>query len=365
MSANDDQRIRELLNRLVAMSPEPPPFPEEVIVTQREPQRRGRPLLLFAGAAALVLAFALIPVLLSGGGPEPVGTTLPVVDQTTVVTTVIPQTTVPTDTTVPDTTVPQELLSYPTEVYFVQSPENSFTGNPALAPFYTTVEGPEGSAVELLTLRLLTAGELTLPPGFGNGVPDGVEFIAADVDSDGILVIDVNEAFRAGAGGLLADMTMLNQLVYTVTQNPGVTGALFRIGGQTIQDFGTDGLDISDPLTRETFRDSLNSVIITEPVIFGGDGLPQVAGIANVFEATVSLEIVDQTSGDVVYEDFDTATCGTGCWGEFEFFLDTPALTPDALIRVFWHSPEDGRPSDIVTIPVVDGSFWDFLGDQG
>ena len=34
MSGTDDQRMKDLADRLVAMSPEPPPFPEEHIVTQ-------------------------------------------------------------------------------------------------------------------------------------------------------------------------------------------------------------------------------------------------------------------------------------------------------------------------------------------
>ncbi len=85
-----------------------------------------------------------------------------------------------------------------------------------------------------------------------------------------------------------------------------------------------------------------------------------IAGFANVFEATVSLEVVD-SSGNVVQEDFTTATCGTGCWGAYQFEVDYPFVGGET-IRVFWHSAEDGSPSDVVSIPVLwdDPDGWEF-----
>ena len=42
-----------------------------------------------------------------------------------------------------------------------------------------------------------------------------------------------------------------------------------------------------------------------------------IAGTANVFEATVTVRILD-AAGNVLVEDFTTATCGTGCRGDYE-----------------------------------------------
>ncbi|HEX9865197.1 MAG TPA: hypothetical protein VGC03_09545, partial [Acidimicrobiia bacterium] len=67
MSGYDDQRMKDLADRLVAMSPEPPPFPEEVTVTQPRVSRSS-PVLMFAGAAVIVLVLAAIPLLLFRGG---------------------------------------------------------------------------------------------------------------------------------------------------------------------------------------------------------------------------------------------------------------------------------------------------------
>lgn len=366
--SRDDQWMRELANRLVAMAPEPPPFPEEeVTLTTRVKSSRPRPMLAFVGAALLVLVGAAIPILLNSTNSQPpVGTTTPPPVDTTEApgTTTSPPTTEPaTETTVPtDTTEPPPVnATSETAVFLVQDPENSLIGNPALVAFWTEVEGAEGVPVELLRLQLLTE-ELDIPaPGFYNAIPEGVEFLGVDRENDTLLV-EVNEAFRAGAGGLLADMTMLNQIVYTATYLSDADLVRFLIDGQVITDFGTDGLDLSAGVTRETFRDSLNLVLVTHP-IYIGDGLPQVQGMANVFEATVSLEIVDP-DGEVVYQDFTTATCGTGCWGEYAFSLDTPALTPDSLVRVFWNSPEDGSRRDVVYVPFAENAVWDLLGED-
>lgn len=363
--SRDDQRMRELANRLVAMAPEPPPFPEEeVTLTTHVKPSRARPMLAFVGAALLVLVGAAIPILLNSTNTQPpVGTTVP----PAVDTTEAPGTTQPSPTTEPvtETTAPTATTEPPsanvvheTAVFLLQDPDDSLMGNPALVAFWTEVEGGEGEPVELLRLQLLTEG-LELPaPGFYNAIPEGVEVLGVDRDDDTLLV-EVNEAFRAGAGGMLADMTMLNQLVYTATYLNEADRVVFLIEGEPIVDFGTDGLDISDGVTRETFLDSLNLVLVTHP-IYVGDGLPQVQGLANVFEATVSLEIVDP-DGEVVYQDFTTASCGTGCWGEYAFSLDTPALTPDSLVRVFWNSPEDGSRRDVVYIPFAEDATWDLL----
>ena len=74
----------------------------------------------------------------------------------------------------------------------------------------------------------------------------------------------------------------------------------------------------SDPATRADFADLLPPIMIESPVYWAssGDNPLVVNGTANVFEATVSLELLDQ-DGTVLWEGFTTATCGTGCRGDF------------------------------------------------
>lgn len=78
-----------------------------------------------------------------------------------------------------------------------------------------------------------------------------------------------------------------------------------------------------------------------------------VSGTADVFEATVSMRILD-ASGDVLVRDFTTATCGTGCRGEYEkslaFEVDE---AQDGTVEVWWDSPKDGSRQDVVRVPVT------------
>ena len=359
MSANDERKMKELAERMVAMSPEPPPFPGEVTVTQRD-RSRPSPILVFAGAALVVLILAAIPLLLSRGGGE-----IPPVATTTSTTLPGTETTVPPATTTTEPSPTTTVFTEPTgvHVFLTHDPENSFTGNPALVSFFSTVEaaGP-GEPAELLSLRLLTANDLAPPPGFASFVPDPVEVVSLSRSGESLVTVDMNQAFLDGAGGLLADFTMLNQLIFTATDGEVVTEVLFTVGGAPVTAFGGDGLDLTNPVSRETFLDNLNSVNLDSSSVGSGDGPLTVTGLANVFEATVSLEVVD-SDGNVVHEDFTTATCGTGCWGAFSFNIDYP-FTGEETIRVFWHSPEDGSPSDVVTIPVLwnDPDGWDLLG---
>ena len=357
MSSNDDQRMKDLVDRLVAMSPQPPPFPEEINVTQPS-KSKPSPILMFAGAAVIVLIVAAIPILLlnRGGGEVVIATTttstLPATatTQETVTSTTQPATT----TTTPESTTTTPAIGQGGMVVFLaQQPENSFTGNPAVVPFFANGDvlpaGPELSA-----LNLLTDNTLTPPPGFFTSIPVPVSVLGVEVDAvDHRIAIDMNHAFLEGSGtGLLGDFTMLNQLIFTATSEGGVTEVIFTVDGEPVTQFGTEGLDLSEPVGRDSFLDQLNPVIVDSAATGEGDSPLNITGFANVFEATVSLQLVDP-DGNVVYEDFTTASCGTGCWGAFSFHIEGIDFesTPITL-KVFWNSAEDGSPTDVVSIPV-------------
>lgn len=84
---------------------------------------------------------------------------------------------------------------------------------------------------------------------------------------------------------------------------------------------------------------------VTSPVVIVGD--------ADVFEATLSIRILD-AEGVELAASFTTASCGSGCRGEFstEVFFFTPQRQ-DGIIEVFESSAEDGSQVHLVQIPVV------------
>ena len=130
----------------------------------------------------------------------------------------------------------------------------------------------------------------------------------------------------------------LAQIVYTLTQFPTVTSV--EIDGKTY--------------TRKSFEEQTPAILVESPLPFEEVSLPITAsGTANTFEATFNYELV-APSGSVVFEDFVTATSGTGTRGTFEFTtdaLDHPAEGEWRLI-VFEPSAEDGSRTKLVEIPL-------------
>ena len=84
----------------------------------------------------------------------------------------------------------------------------------------------------------------------------------------------------------------------------------------------------------------------------GGQGR-NAAGTANVFEATVSLRILD-AGGKEIARTFTTATCGSGCRGDYSVSVPYRVDRPQAgTIVVFESSAKDGRPIHVVRVPVT------------
>ena len=354
MKKSDDQRMKDLTNRVVAMSPGPPPFPEEVTMTTPARKTTMKPLTVFAAAAVVVLLGFGIPFLLMNGGESPVA----VPDTTTTTSTPVETTTtsgLSTTTTAP-ILVPVQVPGVP--VFLFQSPENSFLGNPALVPVLLPVELPEDAddtdAIKA-AINILGDPDLTLSSIWKNAVPEGVEALEvrrAD-GTDNALSIEMNEAFLDGAGGLLADFTMLNQLIYTATALEGIEEVRFTVNNEPIVAFGSEGLGLESSVNRETFREgNLALIYLTEPVVADGDGTMRIVGISNTFEAAVNL-IVRDGAGEVVHEAFTNATCGTGCWGDFEFTIDEALVDADSTIEVLEYSAKDGEPANVITVPVT------------
>lgn len=359
-----EKKIKDLMARLVSMSPEPPPYPEEMPMARHESSKSPRPLLVFAAAAVVVIALAVPLLLFSGESPVADDTTTTTTTPAPTSTTPAPTSTTPevTPTTVEDTTDTTLAAEvWESVVYLIVAPENSFLGNPALVPVTIRVEDPSGGlSPDAYFTEALTAGG-SLPSGFDSAIPPAVELLDVtpqDIDGATVWVADMNEAFRDGAGGLLADYTMLNQLIYTITQGtPEIDQVLFTVNGEPVEAFGSEGLVLAEPVGRDDFIENLNPIFLNQPLV-SSNGTYPISGMANVFEASVSIAVIDG-AGEVVHEEFVTASCGTGCWGEFSTEIDGVLITPgESSIQVFTHSGEDGSPIDVVTVPIPSEGTW-------
>jgi hypothetical protein len=186
-------------------------------------------------------------------------------------------------------------------------------------------------------------GEQEASPALASAIPAGTRLLGVEV-ADGIATVDLSAEFTSG-GGSLSMRGRLAQVVFTLTRFEEIDGVRFLVEGVPTTVFGGEGVTVEDPARRAGFEDLLPAVMIESPPYWASDGgNPLVAsGTANVFEATVSLALRDQY-GAVVWEGFTTATCGTGCRGDFE--IEIPYEVDEAQLGtlVAWEtSMEDGR----------------------
>lgn len=362
---SSEKKMRELMARLVSMSPEPPPYPEGTLMAGHQ-KKTWRPGLVFATAAAVVAVLAL-PLILLGGDPDPVlsGST----------TTSTSTTTAETSTTNPGTTSTTPPVSTTTEefreaevggvVYLYQASENSAVGNPALVPFEAALTGSFDPGTDFFTAwQMFIEGREGLPLDFSTAVPADV-MVRSRVIEDDMIVADMNEAFLDGAvePGLLSDFTMLNQLIYTLTHDAPDMAVSFTVDGEPVGIFGTEGIELTEPVTRESFRDWMHVIDLTRPITPGDDGNYVVEGIANVFEATVSIAVINAAE-ETVHEEFVTASCGTGCWGDFSTTIDAELVVPgESSIRIFTHSAQDGSIVEAITVPIPEDDVWEYAVD--
>lgn len=194
--------------------------------------------------------------------------------------------------------------------------------------------------------------------GLGTQIPSGTELNAISIQN-GVATVDLSDEFESGGGSLSMRMRVA-QVVYTLTQVPSVEGVLFEIDGKPVDSIGGEGIDVSSPQTREDYEDLVAAIVVTNPgygtpfASFGtSEGAGIIEGTANVFEANVSWRILDE-DGEEIASGFTTATCGTGCRGDFkieaEFSVDHDQ---EGTIEVLEYSAENGEPINVVSIPVT------------
>ena len=169
--------------------------------------------------------------------------------------------------------------------------------------------------------------------------------------SAGIATVDLSSSFESAASPPAMPLRIA-QVVYTLTQFPTVTGVRFAINGQGVTVVG--GVPVQSPQTRAMYSGYLPAITVRSPVIGVRLTSPvTVSGTADVFEATVSVRILD-SAGHEVARTFTTASCGTGCRGDYSVTVSYPVpRTQPGTIEVFESSAKDGLPINVQLIPVT------------
>jgi germination protein M len=229
----------------------------------------------------------------------------------------------------------------------------SFTTTSGLVPVLREV--PETQAVGAAALNALLAGpnaaELSASPAMYTTVPEGSRFLGLQIEN-GIATVNLSREFESG-GGSASVLGRLAQVVYTLTQFPTVQGVQFELDGAPITVFSGEGVVIDKPLTRADYSDQLPPIWVDRPAWGGVLGNPaRVTGLANVFEATFRVAILD-ASGKTLTDERVMASCGTGCWGTFDVTLPySNGHAQWGTLRVYDLSAKDGSPENVRDYPV-------------
>jgi sporulation and spore germination protein/immunoglobulin-like protein involved in spore germination len=176
---------------------------------------------------------------------------------------------------------------------------------------------PKSQAVGGAAIQAMLAGPNPAQQraGLSTTVPPGTRQLGLKVQG-GTATIDLSSEFEA-PGDASSVTSRLAQVVYTLTQFPTVKRVAFLIDGQPVTAFPGSGTPLSRPQTRQDYVDAVPAIAVVTPSDHSVVSSPiTVSGVADVFEANVSIEVLD-AGGHLVGKTVTTATCGTGCVGTF------------------------------------------------
>jgi hypothetical protein len=219
----------------------------------------------------------------------------------------------------------------------VPVPREVAGGDPIVAALNAMLAGPSTDEASLTTIS--------------SAIPVGSRLLGLTV-ADRVATVDLSSEFESG-GGSASTLIRLGQVVFTLTQFPSVQSVVFKIGGQKVTVFGSEGLVLDGPVGRDDSEDLLPAIFVDLPAFGGALGNPaRISGSANVFEAAFRVTILDE-AGNEIADVPATATCGTGCRGSFD--LAVPYAVDRAqsgTLRVWDASMKDGRPVNVREYPV-------------
>ncbi|MCG5472490.1 GerMN domain-containing protein [Micromonospora sp. LAH09] len=197
----------------------------------------------------------------------------------------------------------------------------------------TTRARPATLATSRLALTELAAGPTPAEAAAGltTLVPAGIEVSRI---TDGTATLRV-----PSVGDPVRRRLREAQVVWTLTQFP------------TVRQVSLDG---ARPVGRSDYADLLPPIVVTSPTAGERVAAPLVVtGTATVFEATVSVRVLD-AAGREVATGFGTASCGSGCRGGYRVVVAWPtAREQQGTVEVYEVSAHDGSRIHTTAVPVI------------
>jgi hypothetical protein len=229
----------------------------------------------------------------------------------------------------------------------------SFTHDGGLAPILHEI--PKTKAVATAAMEFLLDGpsdtETNTRPAIFTTIPEGTRLLGLSIE-DGVATVNLSREFESG-GGSASVLGRLAQVVYTLTQFSTVDRVTFKLDGEAVTVFSGEGVILDHPVGRADYTDQLPAIWVDRPAWGAAAGNPvRVTGLANVFEATFRIAVLDG-GGGVLADVMGMATCGTGCWGTFDVTIPYSASAAQwGTLRVYELSARDGTPQNVTDYPV-------------
>ncbi|TYB94577.1 spore gernimation protein [Micromonospora sp. WP24] len=240
-----------------------------------------------------------------------------------------PTTAGPTRLGTPPAAAPTSAATITVELWFVRDGRLAPTrrtrpGTPATSRLALTelAVGPSGAEAATGMTTLLGGGAEPL------GIADGVATVR----------------LATTGGDPTTERLRRAQVVWTLTQFPTVRRVRFDPASA----------DSDGPIGRADYADLLPPIVVTGPVVGQRVTSPlTVAGSADVYEATVSLRVLD-AGGREIATTFTTASCGTGCRGDYRAVVAWRVPREQrGTVEVYEISADDGSRVNVVRVPVT------------
>lgn len=187
------------------------------------------------------------------------------------------------------------------------------------------VAGPNGG-------EILASVDTAIPAGLASDITS----LRSDGEASVTLVVPV-----LGGASTKVGRIALAQFVYTLTQYRTISSVVFST---------QPGVRY----TRASFADLLPPIVVESPVVGQTVQSPvTISGTADVFEAVVSIKILDE-NGKVLASTFANASCGTGCRGDYSASVQyTVSHQQSGVVEVYEVSAKDGSAVNVQDIPVT------------
>jgi hypothetical protein len=241
---------------------------------------------------------------------------------------------------------------------------------PTLVPVLRTV--PRSTATATAAMKALLEGPSAKEQApkwpIETVIPAGTKLVGIEI-SGGLATVDLSAEFASLSpddvwdGGSYSLHGRVAQVVYTLTQFTTVDRVTFKLEGKPVkvlfgmadpEDGSKDAVVLDEPVTRTTYRERYLPLIFVDGPAWGAayPSGSHIAGLANVFEAQFRIALLDRND-KVLVDRPVLASCGSGCWGNFDVTLSYDVSRAQwGTLRVWDISEYSGRPVAVREYPV-------------